>query len=298
MEYSRLPDLTFWATLRAVVEQGGVSEAARHLHIGQPAVTKRLRALDAIYKVALMERVAGRLRLTVAGEKVYRMAVQTLDRHQLLLEDIRQSQMGREVLRLQATLAIGEHLLPSILLAFNEVFPQYKVESRLAYGRSIQTDLATGMADLALMEIAPDHPDILVQKWMEDELLLVCAPGHPLAGETNIALDRLFEFSYILREPRSGIRDALDDALRRVGIGTLDVAMEVGSNEAIKDILSRNRHVSFLPRFAVKEQLERDMLKHIAVNGLRITRTLWIARNRDNLHHPVAERFIALLRQR
>ena len=83
MEYRSLPDLRNLATLKAVVEQGGVAEAGRVLNIGQPAVTKRLRALDACYGLQLMQREGRRLELTVAGIRVYEYARLVLD-HQML----------------------------------------------------------------------------------------------------------------------------------------------------------------------------------------------------------------------
>lgn len=298
MEYKFLPETAGLAALRAVVEKGGVIEAAKLLRIGQPAVTKRLKALEACYGVPLMERVGGRLRLTAAGEKVYLLAVQTLDRHFALRENLQSVAAGRTMLRLEVTFAIGEHLLPALLLQFAERFPRYSVDTRMGYGRRIQTRLASGVTDLALLEGAPDHPDILVQKWMEDELWLVCGPQHPLAGSELVPVEQLPQLSCVLRERRSSIRDTLDEALRRIGIERLNVAMEVGSTDAIVEILSRGRHVSFLPRFAVAERLEQGRLARLKVTGFRILRMLWIARHRANLDHPVAEAFIALLREK
>lgn len=298
MEYKFLPETAGLAALRAVVEKGGVIEAARLLRIGQPAVTKRLKALEACYGVPLMERVGGRLRLTPSGERVYLLAVQMLDRHLALREDLQNVASGRTTLRLEVTLAIGEHLLPSLLLQFAERFPDYRVNSRVGYGRRIQTRLASGVTDLALLESAPDHPDILVQKWMEDELWLVCGPQHPLARTELVPVEQLPQLIYVLRERRSAIRETLDEALRRIGIERLNVAMEVGSTDAIVEILSRGRHVSFLPRFAVAERVEQGRLARLKVTGFRIMRVLWIARHRANLDHPVAEAFIALLREK
>lgn len=298
MEYKFLPETAGLAALRAVVEKGGVIEAARLLRIGQPAVTKRLKALEACYGVPLMERVGGRLRLTPAGERVYLLAVQTLDRYLALREDLQSVASGRTTLRLEVTLAIGEHLLPSLLLQFAERLPDYRVNSRVGYGRRIQTRLASGVTDLALLESASDHPDILVQKWMEDELWLVCGPQHPLAGTELVPVEQLPQLSYVLRERRSAIRETLDEALRRIGIECLNVAMEVGSTDAIVEILARGRHVSFLPRFAVAERVEQGRLARLKVTGFRIMRVLWIARHRANLDHPVAEAFIALLREK
>ncbi len=299
MEYKKLPDLSGLAALRAVVEHGGVSSAAAILSIGQPAVTKRLRALDACYCATLMERVAGRLRLTAPGEKVYTFAVQTLDRNTLLTEDLQSLAGGTNLLRLEATYSIGDHFLPELLVQFSERLPQYKISNRLGYSKGIQTRLVTGLADLAIMENAPDHPDILVQKWLEDELWLTVGPRHPLARANikAIEIQQLEQFSYVLRERQAAVRETTDEALQNIGITNLNIKMEVGSTDAIVEILLRGSHASFLPRFIVEKYVAKAELFHIRVNNLNIKRTLWIARNRASLDHHVAESFIRLLRE-
>ncbi len=295
MEYKKLPDLDGWATLKAVVEHGGVSEAAKVLHVGQPAVTKRLRALENCYGLALVQRVSGRLRLTPAGEMVYEFASQTMERHRLLRQDIGDLAKGQTTLRLAVSIAIGEHLLPELLLQFSERYPDYRIDSRMAYSRQIKTDLVTGRADMALIEFSPDHPDILVQKWQDDELWMVCGANHPLAGTDLLPVEEMTRQNYVLRESRSSIRESLDAALHAIGVEQLPVAMEVGSTEAIIDILERGRHVSFMPRFVVYDRVAAGELYRLKVTGFRIMRTLWIARNRGTLNHPVAEAFIKII---
>lgn len=293
-----LPDTNGWAALRAVVELGGVSQAAKALHVGQPAITKRLRTLENVYGIPLTERHGGRLKLTAAGEKVYLLAVQCLDRQRALATELRVLASGLESMRLQVNFAIGEHLLPDLLIRFDERYPNFRVESRMGYGRKIQTELAAGIADLALLEQAPDHPDILVQKWMDDELWLLCGPTHPLANTDLLPVEELRNLKYVLREKHSATRDGMDEALQRIGIEPLQVAMEVGANETIMEILTRGKHVSFLPRFAVEESVGNGELIHIKVTGFRIIRTLWIARRRSKLEHPVVEAFVSMLREK
>lgn len=296
MEYKKLPDLAGLATLVAVIERGGVAEAATSLHIGQPAVTKRLRTLETCYGVVLMQRNGRRLELTPAGEKVFAFARLTLDHQRSLLEDLASLRAGQNRLRIDVTSAIGEHLLPDLLLRFADTYPGYRIESRMDYTRRIQTRLATGLSDLALLELAPDHPDILVQKWLNDELVLVCGATHPLFGSSLKAVTQLARLRYVLREPRSSMRMTLDKALNDIGVKHISITMEVGSTDTIVEMLQRGMHASFLPRFAVEELLKTGGLYHIPVHGLRINRTLWIARTRSNLDNPAAEAFISLLR--
>lgn len=295
MEYKHLPEMNALATLRAVVELGGVDQAARALFVGQPAVTKRLRSLDASYGVPLMQRKGRKLSLTPAGERVYAYARLVLDHQGALLEDLNYLREGQNRLRLEVTFAIGDHLLPELLLEFAERHPEYRIQSRMGYTRRIQIRLATGLADLALLEQAPDHPDILVQKWLEDELVLVCGPKHPLREREQLSLDELSGLRFVLREPQASIRRDLDRALAELGI-QIPVSMEVGSTDTIIEMLERGKNLSFLPRFAVAEALQKGELFQLRVQGLHIARTLWIARTRANLNNPVAEAFIELLR--
>ena len=297
MEYKNLPDLSGWASLRAIVEKGGVTEAATHLNVSQSAISKRLKSLEECYGLPLMERVAGRLRLTEAGEKVYMLAVLTLDRQLALREELNALARGKTNLRMEVTFGIGEHLLPDLLFNFKEHYPDYQIDFRMNYSREIQKRLATELVDMALMEMAPDHPDILVQKWMEDELWLICAPTHPIFGTEFIPTEELTNLDFVLREKRSSIRESLDEALKRNGIDQLNIALEVGSTETIIDMLERGKHVSFMPRFAVQERVQKGELFHIKITNFRILRTLWIARNRAALDNPVAEAFIEMIRQ-
>ena len=296
MEYINLPDLTGLATLKAVVELGGVAEAGQAMCVGQPAVTKRLRALDNYYGVDLMHRNGRRLELTPAGEKVYSYARLALDHQTLLRDDLASLRAGQNRLRLEVTSDIGDHMLPELLLRFADAYPEYQIETRMGYSHRIQTRLATGLSDLALLEQPPDHPDILVQKWLEDELVLVCGPKHSLWDKGLLPIEELRRLNYVLREPRSSMRATLEKALTDIGIDQIPIAMEVGSTDTIVEMLLRGKHVSFLPRFAVEEALNTGSLYHIKIQGLRINRTLWIARTRSNLNNAVSEAFIQLLR--
>ena len=296
MEYRNLPDLKGLAALRAVVELGGVEQAGKSLHIGQPAVTKRLRALDECYGMPLMQRKGRKLELTTAGDRVYAFSRLALDHQTSLLEDLQSLTQGQNKLRLEVTFAIGEQLLPSLLLSFADNHPEYRLQSRMGYSRRIETRLATGLSDLALIEKAPDHPDILVQKWFEDELILVCAPNHSLSSLSVIPIQELTRQKFVLRESQSSMRIILDQKLQDAGILKLPISLEVGSTDTIVEMLSRGLHMSFLPKFAVKDALKNNLLRHINVDPLKIKVKLWIARNRSSINNPVAEAFIQLLR--
>lgn len=295
MEYRKLPDTNAWAALRAVVDEGSVVAAAKVLNVGQPAVTKRLRALENCYGMPLLDRAGRHLVLTSAGELVYRLAVEVLDKQHALQESLELLDRGHSQLRLDMSLSIGEYFLSGWLVEFAKTHPEYRVRSRLSYGRDIETRLSRGVVDVAMLEAAPSSPDILVQPWRDDELWLVCGPRHPLAKTDMIAVDRLKKGRYALREHRSSLRDHLDESLRQIGVGSLTVELEAGSDKALMDILLKRHLLSFLPRFRVFDAVAAGTLHRIKVKGFRILRTLWIARRRDRLSHPPTEAFVDML---
>lgn len=297
MEYINLPDYKSLATLKAVVELGGVKRAADALYIGQPAVTKRLRSLDSCYGVPLMQQQGRKLELTTAGEKVYAYARLVLQHQESLLDDLASLRTGHNRLRLEVTFAIGEHILPDILMHFADSQPDLRIESRLGYSRRIHTRLATGLADIALLELSPRHPNIKVEPWMQDELLLVCGPGHPLWGREVIELSELESLHYVLREAQSSIRNTLDKTIHEENLKLGNIDMEVGSTDTIIEILQRGKQVSFLPQFAVSSFLERNSLQHIKIRHLQINRTLWIAYNLANLSPQTVDSFIGMLKE-
>lgn len=297
MEYINLPDYKSLATLKAVVELGSVNQAASALYIGQPAVTKRLRSLDSCYGVPLMQHQGRKLELTAAGAKVYAYARLILEHQAELLDDLASLRTGHNRLRLEVTFAIGEHVLPDILMHFADARPDLKIDSRLGYSRRIHTRLSTGLSDIALLEQLPRHPNIRVEPWMQDELLLVCGPGHPLWNCDSIEISKLDQLHYVLREAQSSIRNTLDQTLQDIGIKQIKIDMEVGSTDTIIEILQRGKQVSFLPRFAVNTYLERNSLHYIKVNNLIISRTLWIAYNHNNINEQAASAFMQVLKQ-
>ena len=107
MEYKKLPDLKSLAALSAIFELGGVSEAGKKLNIGQPAISKRIKALEEFYGVDLVHKEGRKLQLTIAGEKIYQFARLMLDHHLLLFDDLSSLRLQQTRLRLEVTFSIS-----------------------------------------------------------------------------------------------------------------------------------------------------------------------------------------------
>lgn len=297
MEYINLPDLKGLAALKAVIELGGVNQAAQALYIGQPAITKRLRALEQCYNTRLFTKEGRKLELTQAGQRVFEFAQLTINQQSALVEDLRFLNKGEHIVRLEVTSSIGEHFLPDVLLAFNEQYPQYQINSRMGYSRHIKRHLATGLADIALVELAPNHPEIIKEKWLSDEIILVCSPQHAISNHSNVDLKSLTQYEFVQRESQSSIRLILDKELKQQGMESLPTSLEVGSTDTIIEIISRGKHLGFLPRFAARDALQTGELISVPVNNLSIHITLWIAQNTIRKNHKASNAFIQQLRK-
>lgn len=297
MDPQRFPSLGGLAALAALVEGGGVAQAAKRLSIGQSALTKRLQALQASYPVRLFSHINGQLRLTEAGERVYALATRVLELQQATWQELQALSQDKPLLRISATHDISEYLLPELLVAYQAHHPDCQVKSHVAYWLQILQDLATGTsADVALLEQPLDHPEILMQKWRDDELWLVCRPDHPFAEHARIAPSQISALTLIFRETDSSIRETVENSLHSFGVSGLNVALEIGPSEAIISAIRCSDHMGFLPRFAVQARVAAGELQRIEMEGIEIKRALWLARNRKRLGHAPSEEFIGLLR--
>ena len=124
---------------------------------------------------------------------------------------------------------------------------------------------------------------------------MVCGATHELSDTNSIDPKELRSLKFVVRESTSSLRVTLDQELPKIGIKSLPISMEVGSTKAIMEILQHGQHVSFLPKFAVRETCNKGLLHLIEIQGLSIKNTLWIARTNATLNNKVADNFINLL---
>jgi DNA-binding transcriptional LysR family regulator len=201
-----------------------------------------------------------------------------------------------------ASTTIAEFLLPQILGEFTARHPQVQAQLTVANSETVENRVADNTLDLGLIE-SPSHlQNLETQVCCDDELVLVCAPGHALAGRKSVAAGELLGFPYVSREEGSGTREFVDRYFQRGGLSvdSLEVVMELGSPEAIKGVVTTGMAVSILSRATIVKELKLGMLVAVPLEPPLI-RTLSFVypreKFRSNLLNTFAEFAMARMKQ-
>jgi LysR family transcriptional regulator, low CO2-responsive transcriptional regulator len=295
MDTDPLPHLD---TFAEAAERSSFTAAARALGLTQAAVSQRVASLEHELGVALFDRRGGRVLLTEAGRRLHDYARRILALHR----QARQEVGGRALpvtgeLSLAASSVPGEHLLPALLAAFRARHPHVQVRATVHDSRAVIDQVEQGEAHLGLLGGKGDSPHLEYRRLGGDELTLVVPPGHPWGRRKRVSLDELAGQPLVLREVGSGSRWCLEQGLARAGkpLTDLRVALELGSNEAIKEAVLRGLGLAFLSRLAVEKELRAGQLAAVRVDGLRLAREMFAVSDRRRALPIPARLFLDLL---
>jgi DNA-binding transcriptional LysR family regulator len=286
---------------RVVAARLSFTQAAELLHVSQPAVTSHVKTLEQELGVRLFERAAGAVRLTPAGECLFVYAEEVNRLAQQTLRDIGSlngEQRGR--LRLGASTTIAQYLLPRILGEFVQLHPRVDLSVVSANTAQIVARLLAGESDLGLIEGPPGSTSVKVDKFVDDEIAVIVPANHPFAAlpPQGASLADLAEEPLLMREPGSGTRRVVENALRDAGIATRDlhVVMELDSTEAIKSGVEAGLGVGFVSRWALRDPQARA-LRTISVAGLTIKRSFQFVYPQGPDPDGTAAAFLVVARQ-
>ncbi|GHC41946.1 LysR family transcriptional regulator [Streptomyces cinnamoneus] len=271
----RVPDLGSLELLLAVARLGSLGRAARELGITQPAASGRLRAMERLLGVALVERSPRGSRLTDAGVLVTdwaRRIVEAAEAFDAGAQALRGRRDSR--LRVAASMTIAEYLLPGWLIALRGERPDTAVSLLAGNSAAVAGRLLAGEADLGFVEGLDVPPGLDGAVVAHDRLVLVTAPGHPWARRrAPLAASELAATPLILRERGSGTRQVLDTALASYG-GPAEPLLELASTTAAKAAVVSGAGPSVLSELAIGEELAARRLVEIPVADLSLRRTL------------------------
>jgi DNA-binding transcriptional LysR family regulator len=295
MSADRLPHLE---TFARAAELSCFTAAARVLGLTQAAVSQRIQALEGALGVSLFQRKAGRVALTPAGQRLYPFAERILALHREAVEEV----TGHKVplsgeLTLAASSIPGEHLLPDLLGTFRARFPHVRVRATVTDTQSVLRQVEQGEAHVGLVGGRTDSAALEFRHFATDRILLVVPPGHPWRSRRRVTVAQLAEEPLVLREPGSGSRWCLERGLAQAGLSLRDlrVALELGSNEGIKEAVQRGLGLAFLSSYAVADDLAAARLYSVPVAGLTLTRELYAVWGRSRALPIAARLFLDLL---
>jgi DNA-binding transcriptional LysR family regulator len=254
----------------AVCDHKNMTRAAKALYLSQPSISQAIAELEIYYGVKLFERLNHRLFLTAAGERL-----QSYARHILNLEEQARKELSEHkesgTLRIGASLTIGTYLLPGLISAFHQKMPHVEVFTLVENTNVLQKMLLEDRIDIGLVEGPVNSPDIIEKNIRDDELVVVCAPQHPLAKKKKVAISNLTGLSFIVREPGSGTRAIFENAMQDAGV-TWKPAGIYNNIEAIKHAVRANLGLAVVPRISIGEELKAGSIVRIKVAGLKLMR--------------------------
>jgi DNA-binding transcriptional LysR family regulator len=285
-------------TFSKAAELNNFTAAGKSLGISQAAVSQRVQFLEQTLGVALFRRHGGSVLLTDAGRRLHHYAQRILDLHR----EVRQAVAGQRPtlsgnLVLGASTIPGEHLLPAALTVFHQRYPSIKVRADISDSMKVIKQIKRGEVQLGLVGRKTDDPDLEFRPFANDHMVLVVPPGHTWAKRQRVSVRHLCQQPLVLREAGSGLRHCFEKALGRAGksLRDLQIALELGSNEAIKEAVLRGNGVAILSIHAVQKEMHAGQLVALKVTNLYCDREMFIAWDRRRVLSAPAELFLHFL---
>jgi DNA-binding transcriptional LysR family regulator len=285
-------------TFAKAAELSCFTAAAKALSLTQAAVSQRVQALEQALGASLFQRRGGRVLLTDAGRRLYPYAQRILALH----DEARQEITGSKIavvgdLSVAASSVPGEHLLPAVLPAFRDKHPHIQVRVTVTDSGDVMDQVEHGKAHLGLVGGKADRTHLEFRPFACDEMVLVVPADHPLARRKRASLRDLCGQPLILREAGSGSRWCLEQALAKVGksVKDLQVVLELGSNEAIKEAVRRGLGTAVLSSRVIEEDVAAGHLHGLRVTGLPLKREMYVVRDRRRVLPIAARLFVDYL---
>ncbi|AOV05333.1 LysR family transcriptional regulator [Delftia tsuruhatensis] len=261
----------------ATARSGSTRAAAERIARSQSAASTSLAELETALGVELFDRIGRRLLLNENGRallpKAQALVEQAVEVQALFTDE------HAAPLRVAASFTIGEYLLPSLVSQWTQRHPKSQIHLRIGNTSEVIAAVATLDVDIGFVEGSQTHSDLVVRPWLEDEMVIVAAPGHPLANRCATPR-QLAEATWVLREYGSGTRQIADAWLLK-NLGQVRVGFELGSTEAIKRVVAASDGLGCLSRYAVEQSVTDGHLVELRTRLPKASRQLAIVLHRD-----------------
>jgi DNA-binding transcriptional LysR family regulator len=234
----------------AIARHGSFTRAADALHLTQPTVSMQIRKLTDAVGTPLFEQIGKKIVLTEAGHDLAHAARDIfglLDRFEMRVAERQGLQRGR--LRLVA-ITTASYFAPRLLGEFVRRHPGIEVSLRVANREQVLESIAEHLDDLYILGQPPEEVGVVATPFLENPLVVIAAPAHPLARAQHIPLARLAAEPWLIRETGSGTRKAIERLFDAHGLA-ITPRLELGSNEAIKQAVLADLGISALSRQAL-----------------------------------------------
>lgn len=261
-----------------VAKRLSFTKAAATLLISQPAVTKHIYELEQQYDNKLFERKGNKILLTAAGELL-------LSHTETLFEIYRRIDFDMNALvhKMEGTLHLGtsttisQYVIAPLLASFRQKFAGIQINLINGNTEQIERALVEKEIEFGIVEGRSRNQEINYTEFIKDEIVLVCAANHPLAGHASLKPEELRKVSFVMREQGSGTLEVVDHALKEVGlrVSELMVEIQLGSTESIKAYLMHSHCMAFISVHALTNELKSGTLRVVDIAELNIVRNFY-----------------------
>lgn len=265
------------------------TQAAQELHLSQPAVSMQIKQLEENAGLPLFEQLGKKVYLTEAGNEMYhycRTIASQLEEAEEVLEQLKGVQRGHLDIAVAST---ANYFATRLLAAFAKQHTGVTFSLDVTNRESLLRQLDQNVKDLVIMGRPPANMPLELEAFMENPLVVVAPPDHPLVG-TKVSLKKLQEESFVVREAGSGTRIAMERFFSQHGV-KLETGMEMTSNEAIKQAVEAGLGLGIVSIHTLTLELEVGRLAILEVENFPILRHWYVVHRKGKRLSPIAESF-------
>jgi len=280
---------------KAVADQKSFTLAAQHLYMTQSAVSHYIAGLESHYGLKLFDRMHRKIALTMAGEKLYGYAAEIEKLCQEAEKEMRglaSSVSGR--LHIGASLTIGEYVLPELLARFNQLYPSVDITMDIFNSDQIAHKVMEGKVDAGFIEGKLDLAGTIDYHEFGGDELVIIAPGTGAAPDGMLTIEMLLDQRWIMREGTSGTRTSFESFLRIHGVepSALNVGMELGSTQAVKEAVKVGLGIAPISSLAVAEEVSRGEFHVLPLVEGPMKRSFSVITNPEKFQTYTTEKFL------
>jgi len=289
------------AAFCAVVELHSFSQAAERLGVTQPAVSLQVRSLEKRLGTQLLDRSGRRVEPTEAGRRLFRSAQRLLQLEEQMLDEVSAESAGalRGELSIGASTGPAAVAVPILLCEFQQQHPDLRIALEVHDTQTVVDLVAGRELELGIVGAARRHRAVRFEPILEDEVILICLPGHPFAGRT-IGIDELRGETLIVMQEGAGVRQVIEDEFRAMGVRLRDLStsLELGLQESVRSAVQAGYGVTFISRTAVESDLAAGTLAEARLEGMNAKREISLVRASGRVATRAAEEFVAFVNAR
>lgn len=279
----------------AAAHTENLTQAAAELAMSQSAASGALKELEERFGLQLFDRVGKRLQLNDFGRAV-RPRAEALIAQARELEQALSQHAGAGDLKVGATLTIGNYLAVGIMARYMSAYPGTHVYLDVENTATIARRVANFELDVGMIEGDLNHPDLDVIAWRDDELVVFCAPSHPLAKKKQLSDEDLRTARWLVRESGSGTRQAFDRAMHGL-LPSLTLLPELQHTEAIKRAVEAGLGIGCLSRVTLEDAFRRGALVPLSVPQRDFMRKFYFILHREKYRSAGVDAWLALCQE-